>query len=294
MSVDFKKDIKNLKKDIKHIEKTLGEFDGYRYDKNGNYYKWVKTPVNDVAKEENYMKITKQEYMDATGESSFVIDKLKNSVYPDQIRDYVFLRFPDFEKESGKYAPADWMLTNLIKLLWKEGIHVGGWDQGHDVTIQRNKEKIRYHEPAFITTGPPIKKKTRTVKEKKKQTTEEKKKCLDNCESLIKIFGEENVIILEEDGLIEERKIRRLGRDKRLINTKEKKDFLIQERKERKKLADKENMKYPKKIRIRTYNSRPSAIVFNHLFIPYIYAHLGLKMVDKDRIHKGNRLRRDL
>lgn len=53
--------------------------------------------------------ITRKLYKEKTGESDYIIDKLRNSEYPYQYSDYFFLN-------TGKvYIPIDWKLFNLIK-----------------------------------------------------------------------------------------------------------------------------------------------------------------------------------
>ena len=214
----------------------------YCYDKNGNYYICVD--------EMKLKKITKQEYMDATGESSFIIKKLKDSIYPAQGRNYVFLKFPDnFPKDdgndiAGKYITADWMLANLITFLWKQDIITLGWDQGGYI------EKKKIDHSGFISMN------------HKTMGGE------DVVPLLVKLFGEDNVVII--DFIKNPKHKPKPGKEKRKWNMEI-------------------SLKYPKKIRILVMHGY-IAIGFNHLMIPWMYEHLKLKMVNKDKVHQGNRL----
>jgi hypothetical protein len=194
-------------------------------------------------------KITKKEYMDITGESSFLIDKLKNSIYPEQYRDYVFLKIPDnFPKDegeniAGKYITCDWMLSNLITFLWNRNIITLGWDQG----VFNKKTNIDY--PGFISMD---------------HSTIDRKEVLP---LLKQIFGEKNIIIFDFIKKPEEKP--KSGKE-------------IREFKQNKAL------KFPKKIRIKI-NQGFISINFNHKMIPTIYKNLKLKPVNPNHVHKGGR-----
>lgn len=211
------------------------------FDAYGNYY-------IDIGKLK-LKKITKKEYMDITGESSFLIDKLKNSIYPEQDTDYVFLKIPDnFPKDegediAGKYITCDWMLSNLITFLWNHNIITLGWDQGDF----NKKTNIDY--PGFITM---------------EHLTIDRKEVLP---LLIQIFGEKNIIIFD------------------FIKNPEEKSKIGKERRE---LELNQALKYPKKIRIKIYKEF-IGISFNHKMIPTIYKNLKLKPVNPDHVHKGGR-----
>ena len=125
-------------------------------------------------------KITKQEYINATGDSSFIIQKLKDSLYPHQFRNYKFLKYPynytndiSGKKDvAGKYVPVDWKLTNLIKFLWDHKIITFGWDQG--IITKQNIDK-----PGFISIN------YKTING------------IDVIPLLIKLFTQNNIILLE-------------------------------------------------------------------------------------------------
>lgn len=64
----------------------------YQYDLFGKYFK-----ISKDKKEE----ITQKEYIKQTGESAYLIDKLKYSVWPFQMNDYVFLKIPNYDQETN-------------------------------------------------------------------------------------------------------------------------------------------------------------------------------------------------
>ena len=92
-------------------------FDGKKYYKKINNHTLKK-----ISKEEFYLK---SKYNPKT------IDKLLHqSVYPYQINDYILLKIPKWLiKNTKKYIPADYQLSNLIKFLWKKKIITFHWNQ---------------------------------------------------------------------------------------------------------------------------------------------------------------------
>ena len=96
----------------------------YVQNEDGNYYKFKSNG--------NLKKITKKEYLSKTSNKISNINKLKNSLYPGQSRDYILLKYPKtFPTDiRNKYIPVDFQLANIIKILWKNKIITLGWDQG--------------------------------------------------------------------------------------------------------------------------------------------------------------------
>ena len=96
-----------------------------------------------------FTPITRKEYKEKTGESDYIIDKLRNSIWPYQENDYFFKRNPSV----NKYAPIDWKIYNFDKYLEKNGFETGassqsGWyDWGENrnfgrILIRHNREII--------------------------------------------------------------------------------------------------------------------------------------------------------
>lgn len=79
----------------------------YFYDLDYNFY-------HNTGKK--LIRITRKEYKEKTGESDFIIDKLRNSKYPSQSHDYFFMKL-----SSERYTPVDWGLYNLVVYFNKNG-----------------------------------------------------------------------------------------------------------------------------------------------------------------------------
>tara|TARA_Y100000389_G_scaffold149349_1_gene148636 strand:- start:735 stop:1436 length:702 start_codon:yes stop_codon:yes gene_type:complete len=216
--------------------KNYNDFDivafDYFYDMNDNYYKSIGRL--------KLKKITKQEYINATGESSFIIQKLKDSLYPYQHKDYKFLKYPDNYSNdiAGKYVPVDWKLTNIIKFLWEHEIITCLWDQGF---IRKDKIDINGYITIKYTTNDDI----------------------NVIPLLIKLFTQNNIVLLENP------------------NIKSGTQFH--------EWCNKLVLQYPNKIRIIKL-STVIRITFNPKMIPQIYKFLQLEPVNKNNIHKGNRI----
>ena len=76
-----------------------------------------------------FTPITRKEYKEKTGESDYIIEKLRNSIWPYQSNDYFFNK--GTRSSLYKYIPTDWKLNNLYKYLNKNGFHAAGSDQGN-------------------------------------------------------------------------------------------------------------------------------------------------------------------
>ena len=104
----------------------------YCYTKDYNFYH------NDG---KTFTQITRKEYKEKTGESDYIIDKLRNSAYPEQRTDYFFLKVPGYNrfgckiKDKFQSAPIDWKLINLIKYFMKTKFEITNSDQGKIYTI---------------------------------------------------------------------------------------------------------------------------------------------------------------
>ena len=103
--------------------------------------------LNSLEKEEwlietkkSFTQITREEYKEKTGESDYIIDKLRNSVFPPQRNDYFFLKVPIPVKDKLIYAPIDWRIYNLVKYLNQNNIVTGFSNQ--DLGPKRNIVKI--------------------------------------------------------------------------------------------------------------------------------------------------------
>lgn len=95
----------------------------YFYDMDYNFYH------KSGKKEFGIERITRAEYKRQTGESDYIIEKLRNSLFPQQFTDYYFHRIIN---KSGreKYIPIDWKLINLIKYFDKTKYEPINSDQG--------------------------------------------------------------------------------------------------------------------------------------------------------------------
>ena len=81
-----------------------------------------------------FTQITRKEYKEKTGESDYIIDKLRNSLGPYQWNDYFFLVPPTLwtgkKNTESKPAPIDWKLINLVKYFIKNNFFTSGIEQG--------------------------------------------------------------------------------------------------------------------------------------------------------------------
>ena len=101
----------------------------YCYDLNYNFYKYKNNKLS---------KITRKEYKEKTGESDFIIEKLRNSRWPVQQNDYFFLKY-------GKhYWPIDWKLFGLIKFFKDNSINTSSSQYGKYTSfiLFNNKKEI--------------------------------------------------------------------------------------------------------------------------------------------------------
>ena len=201
----------------------------YYADLNKNYY---------VVKNDKLEKITSKEFYEKTKYDKTILNKLKKSVYPWQRNDYIILKFPSWfpNYENNKYIPADYKIANIIKYLWSKKIVTLGWNQPN------NKKNIE----GFITLNP------------KKDTIEE----------LIKIFGEDNIEIID---YIKNPSLEPLsglkGREERSKRTKE-------------------WLKLNKKIYL-TISTGFLSIDFFEKNLRWIHKKLGIKMPQKKDASKG-------
>ena len=102
----------------------------YFYDKDYNFYHYLGKKDDG---EFNIEKITRTEYKKQTGETDYIIEKLRNSAWPYQYNDYYFLKV-DTPSGGTKYAPIDWKISNLVKYFNKNGIPTGNsTDQGTEI-----------------------------------------------------------------------------------------------------------------------------------------------------------------
>ena len=92
-----------------------------------------------------FTPITRKEYKEKTGESDYIIDKLRNSAFPHQINDYFFKKFEHLSKHY--YAPVDWKLYNLDKYLTSKGFTIVQTDQGNimkfGIIMLLNNKKLK-------------------------------------------------------------------------------------------------------------------------------------------------------
>ena len=106
----------------------------YCYTKDYNFYHYNGT---------TFTPITRKEYKEKTGESDYIIDKLKNSIWPWQFTNYFF------KKIKNGYATIDWKLYNLDKYLNNNSFETWISDQGDRgpdafINISNNWEKIEF------------------------------------------------------------------------------------------------------------------------------------------------------
>jgi hypothetical protein len=80
----------------------------YIYDLDFNFYK----RIND----KELKIITRTEYKLKTGETDYIINKIRYSNWPAQINDYFYIR------QGKKYSPIDWKLFNIIKYFKKNNL----------------------------------------------------------------------------------------------------------------------------------------------------------------------------
>jgi hypothetical protein len=111
-------------RDLDYLKKRFQE---YCYDMDYNFY-------HNTRKE--LIPITRKEYKEKTGESDFIINKLRNSTCPLQITDYYFMRI---EKKEVKYVPIDWALYNLIIYFNSEGFTTKGCNQIGEISKKSRK-----------------------------------------------------------------------------------------------------------------------------------------------------------
>lgn len=86
----------------------------------------------------------------------YIKNKLKTSIYKTQYNDFYFLKVP----KENKYVPVDYLLKNIVLLLWKNGIETLGWDQSHKysrhcafISFINNKENERKIRNLFGKTN---------------------------------------------------------------------------------------------------------------------------------------------
>lgn len=82
-----------------------------------------------------FTPITRKEYKEKTGESDYIIEKLRNSLYVSQHTDYFFLKVPPKAKDKRIYAPIDWKLINLVKYFMNHNFKMISSDQGDFYSI---------------------------------------------------------------------------------------------------------------------------------------------------------------
>ena len=105
----------------------LTEVKDYFYDMDYNFYH--KTP-GDREGEFVVVKITREEYKRQTGESDYIIKKLRNSAWPEQGNDYYFYKSKSRKTGKTMYIPVDWKLINLIKYFNKSCLPTTTSEQG--------------------------------------------------------------------------------------------------------------------------------------------------------------------
>ena len=89
----------------------------YFYDMDYNFYHNTGTEL---------IRITRKEYKEKTGESDFIIDKLRNSIHPSQDHDYFFMKI---KSKHADYAAIDWGLYNLVIYFNKNGFRTSNVSQ---------------------------------------------------------------------------------------------------------------------------------------------------------------------
>ena len=72
-----------------------------------------------------FTPITRKEYKEKTGESDYIIDKLRNSIWPYQRIDYFFIKISN----SKVYTPIDWKIYNLVRYFNYNGFETNTSDQ---------------------------------------------------------------------------------------------------------------------------------------------------------------------
>jgi hypothetical protein len=104
----------------------------YKTDLKNNYYVTSNTS-------NKLEKISAKEFFEKTKYDKKILNKLKKSVYPWQVNDYVILRFPSwYPNDYGKYVPADYKISNIIKYLWTKKIITLGWNQPDYILHKKN------------------------------------------------------------------------------------------------------------------------------------------------------------
>ena len=137
----------------------------YQTDLKNNYYA--------ISNKNIVKKITSKEFYEKTKYDKTILRKLKKSVYPYQVSDYIILRFPRwYPILHGKYVPVDYKISNVIKYLWSKKIITMGCDEPYYIKNKKNVE-------GFITFD---------------HKTYDKK---DTIEELKKIFDEKNIEIID-------------------------------------------------------------------------------------------------
>jgi len=112
---------------------------------------------NVLLKDTKYVtEITEKEYYEKTKYNKKELEKLKKSVYPYQIDDYVLLRMPKFfaEQYRDKYVSVDYEIVGIVKYLWKYKIETGSWGESDNLFMiyvdNIDKDKI---EKIFTVNG---------------------------------------------------------------------------------------------------------------------------------------------
>jgi hypothetical protein len=108
---------------------------GYKYDLFGKYYKITKGEREEI---------TQQEYIKQTGESSYLIDKLKYSVWPFQINDYVFLKIPNYTDQYF-YAKNEYFNEYLRSLNLDHYV-----DKEMGYNLSQIKEKLKIFDKKYL------------------------------------------------------------------------------------------------------------------------------------------------
>lgn len=105
-------------------------------------------------KGQTVVPITRKEYKEKTGESDYIIDKLRNSIWPWQFTNYFFKKIWDRTRtRTYEYATIDWKLYNLDKYLNNNGFRTSFLDQGDhnpDAFISINKNDFQKLKPFLV------------------------------------------------------------------------------------------------------------------------------------------------